>query len=381
MKERVMKKIVLGIICFCCLWLWLPIKAGAAEFADELIEGYDFSETDSVVEEILPQQFPDFQEMVTKAMQGQLWLSPVDFVKIAVTAVKNEITARKNLFAAILMCGILSALCKNIASLCENRQIADLGFYFIYLLLSVFLLQAFEDAAGIVKEGLDSLIAFLNVALPAYYLSVGVSVGGSTANGFYQLSMLAIYAVQYVLIYFLLPVSCVYMFFSVLSGISKDDRLDGILKLLHKLNTYVITACMAFIGGLGAVQSLLSPVADGISYGTAKRIISAIPGIGQVTDATLQMVAGSLLLLKNGIGAAILVVLIVLCLVPLFRVLVIGVIMKVAGAFIGMITDFRIVKCTERVGSAGIMLFKIMAAGFSLNFLMIAMMAACKNPF
>lgn len=358
------------------LFFMLSLQVNATELTDELLGEYDFTEAQESVEDSLPQDTPSMKELLEKALHGEILISPANLCKIAVESVKEEAAAQKELFAVIILSGLLAALCKNLAGFCENRQIVSLGYYFIYLLLAIYLLNAFMQATQIADECIIHLIEFLQVLLPSYFIAVGVAVGSSTATGFYQIAMLGIYVVWGIMKILLIPGCCIYMFLTIINEISGEDRMASLLRLLLKLIQYVQKTCMTVIGGLGIIQGLVSPVLDGVGYGAAKKILAAIPGVGNVTDATLQMVTGSLLLLKNGIGAVILVVMILLCVVPLVRITVIVLVLKGGSALIGMVTDFRIVQCSDRIGSGSLQLLKILASASALNFVTVAMVAS-----
>lgn len=361
------------------LFFMLSLQVNATELTDELLGEYDFTEAQESVEDSLPQDTPSMKELLEKALHGEILISPANLCKIAVESVKEEAAAQKKLFAVIILSGLLAALCKNLAGFCENRQIVSLGYYFIYLLLAIYLLNAFMQATQIADECITHLIEFLQVLLPSYFIAVGVAVGSSTATGFYQIAMLGIYVVWGIMKILLIPGCCIYMFLTIINGISGEDRMASLLRLLLKLIQYVQKTCMTVIGGLGIIQGLVSPVLDGVGYGAAKKILAAIPGVGNVTDATLQMVTGSLLLLKNGIGAVILVVMILLCVVPLVRITVIVLVLKGGSALIGMVTDFRIVQCSDRIGSGSLQLLKILASASALNFVTVAMVASLRG--
>ncbi len=349
------------------------------DLLDDLLGEYDFSDAQSLLEESLPEWDLSIDDLLWGIMSGENVIPKEDLFSLCMDTILSEWLCRKELFATILLCGLLAAFCKMIAGLCENKQIVDLGYYFIYLLLSLFLFQAFGDVVVIVENCLETLCAFLSVLLPTYFLSVGMAVGTSSAVGFYQISLFIICMVEYIMLFLLVPACCIYMFLSIISGLSAEDRMAGILKLISKFVSYVLKTGLAFVAGLSTIRACISPVLDGVSYGAAKKIIAAIPGVGNVTDATLQMVTGSLLLIKNGIGVVILVILLLLCLVPVLRIGVIVLILKLGSALIGLVTDFRIVKCTDRIGSGSMQLLKVLLASFVLNFVSIAIVAMSRS--
>ena len=81
----------------------------------------------------------------------------------------------------ILVLGITAALFANFADIFQSRQVSDIAFYFIYLLLIAILLKVFGNTASIVREMLNQLTTFMQLFIPAYLLTVGAAAGAASA--------------------------------------------------------------------------------------------------------------------------------------------------------------------------------------------------------
>ena len=100
--------------------------------------------------------------------------------------------------------------------------------------------------------------------------------------------------------------------------------------------------------------------------------MSALPGIGGLTDGKFGMVIGSAVLVKNSIGIYITLVLIVLCGVPLLKLALLACVIKLSAAVIGIVSDRRMTGCANRVGDGNLMLFKIALASVGMFVIQIA---------
>lgn len=345
---------------------------------DELLQGYDFSIQNKTIENYLPDLNTSMEDMLSNIIFGGNMFSPPELISTILDKFKDELRATKNLFFIICLCAIMSALATNIAGLCENKQTLQLGMYAIYLILLVYLLETFLSCFRVARNSLEDITGFLNVFLPTYYFSVGLSIGTASSYGFYRLSIWGIYIVEYVMYLFLLPMVAFYFLLSVCSAVSPGDRMASLLSFLKKLVSITLKTCMTAIGGLGAIRMLILPATDGVSYGSAKKIISAIPGIGSVSDVTLQMVGSSLLLIKNGIGVAVMVLLLLLAFAPLVRLISLALVVRLGGAFHYLIAGANLNRLIERTSSAIVLLIKIVGSSYALNILVLAIVAACK---
>ena len=103
-----------------------------------------------------------------------------------------------------------------------------------------------------------------------------------------------------------------------------------------------------------------------------KKAMSAIPGIGGLTEGMFEMVLGSAVLVKNCIGLYITLVLVVLCCIPLLKLVLLAGVIKISAALIGIISDKRMTNCANRVGDGNIMLLKIALASVGMFVIKIA---------
>lgn len=348
------------------------------DWVEELLEGYDFTQANEWLEQILPQDGIRIEDVMDQLLQGELPLHPMDIVTMAINSIVREWADRKELFCVILICGLLTAICRNISGLYDNKQIMSMGTYLIQALLGSYLMVAFKDIVGIVSISLEQLTGFLHILLPAYFVTTGVAVGPGTATGLYELELVVMYLTEIMIQLFLIPMVGAAMFLSVMSGITGNESMKHILNLQNKLFSYILKASMALIGGFGVMQGLFAPVLDGVSYGAAQKLLTAVPGMGGITDATMQMISGSLLLIKNSIGIAALFLIILICIIPMGRVLSIVLLMRIGGALIGLITDAGPVTLLERAGNCCMQMFRLIATAFLLNFMIIAIVASCR---
>lgn len=353
--------------------------ASETGFVGSILEEYDFSAANDWLESILPDQGLRIEEMLEQMFQGDLPLDPMGLINMGIECVISEWSARKELFCVILLCGLLTAVCRNISGLYENKQIMNMGTYLIQALLGGYLMAAFYDIVRIVGDGIGSLIELLHIMLPAYFITAGVAVGVGTATGLYEIEMVVIYLLEVLFQLVLCPMVSAAMILSVMSGITGNESMKYLLKLHNKVFKWILKISMALVGGFSMMQGLFAPALDGVSYGAAQKFLAALPGLGNITDTTMQMVSGSLLLIKNSIGIIILSLIILVCMVPITRVFLVVLIVHLGGALVGLVTDAGPVTLLERTGSCCMQMFRLLVSAVLLNFMIIAIVASCRS--
>jgi stage III sporulation protein AE len=173
----------------------------------------------------------------------------------------------------------------------------------------------------------------------------------------------------------ILPLIYCYAIMALLNGIWTEDRLELLLELMKKVIATVLKVSLGIVAGISFLQSIITPAIDGIQATAFKRILTAIPGIGNLAEGVTEMVVGSAILVKNSLGILFLFILIFICLTPLIKILAIAGIMKLSAALTAIISDKRIVRCTDRVSDAGFLLFKAVFTAVALFFILIAILA------
>lgn len=330
--------------------------------------GSVFSETDL-----------SFFDLIVNAMKGENGLSLKCIWNSVREAFGAEAADYKTIFASILILGIFSAVFAQFGQLFENRQIADISYDIVFLLMAMLLLKIMQKGMDITQESLQTITDFSKLLVPTYCLSVGFAAGHATAVAFYELALIVIYIVENLLLVAVVPLIYVYTLLSVMGGISSDNRMDGILMLTKRGIGLVLKCCVTVISGIGLLQGMITPVIDSVNTGALKKLASIIPGIGGFVDTASDVVYGSAILVKNAVGVAGILLLLFLCAMPLFKLFLLALSLKAAAAVSGVAADARMSRCVDQVSEGSVMLLKTMTCAMALFIVTIAVIAVTTN--
>lgn len=370
---------VLFMVLVLSLGMYKPVcaKEEAAPTFDfsDLWGEFGLGEMTEKLEELLPDYELDGQEILESIMSGDIW-GAIGLIWDGMKGnLMAELTGMRNLLASILILGILSALFSNFSDMFQNHQIADISFYFLYLLLMAILMQAFLEAAEITSQTVENIVLFVKMFIPTYFMAVGAATGTATAVVYYQFMLVLAYIVENVLLTLLLPLIYSYVLMALMNGIWAEERLSLLLELLKKGIGIALKIAMGVVTSLSLFQSMITPVIDSLRTSTVKKIIGAIPGVGDVAEGVTEMVIGSAVLIKNSIGVFLLLMLLAVCFIPLIKLLVIACMIKGSAALVGIVSDKRITGCTDRVGDGSFLLFRTAFTSVTLFIITIAIVA------
>lgn len=339
-------------------------------------QDYGLDRLEAGVQQLFPEMKISVEKLLGQVMSGDIFGAMSGLFSDVITGFTGQLTGLKNVFIWLLVLGILSSLVTHFVEIFDMHQVADLSFYFMYLLFTAILLKCFTQAAETAAATLENITTFIKLLVPAYLISVGISGGGATANAACQLMLLVIYGVEYILAQGVIPLVYSFAMLAVVNGIWVEEKLTLLLDLLEKGIGWVLKGAVGIITGISVFQALITPVVDTVRKSALQKFVSAIPGVGNVADGAVELVLGSALVMKNSIGVVLLILMLILCAMPLFKIGVIAGILKCSAAFMGVVSDKRITACANRTGDAGLLLFRTVGTALLLFLISVAVVTA-----
>lgn len=326
-------------------------------------------------ERLFPSFSFDGEAVFADILRGQLWEALKKLGNGITDAILFQKGEYRTLFFTILILGVAAALFSGFADLFRDHQVSDLAFYFIYLLLIAVLLKFFADTAGTVKEILGDITTFIRLYIPTYILAVGSASGMASASAYYQLLLVAVYLIEWGYLKILLPVVQGYVLLTVINGVWMEEKLALLLELLEKGVGAGVKASLWLVTGFSLLQSMISPVIDSMQSQTLKKALSAMPGVGDLTEGMFEMVLGSAVLVRNSLGLYLTLMLLVLCAVPILKIVLTACLIKLSAALIGIVSDKRLTNCVSRVGEGNLMLLKLTLTCVGMFLIQVAMIS------
>lgn len=339
-------------------------------------QDYGLDKLEAGVRQLFPASRISVGQLLEQVMSGDILGAVKELFSGIAANVTAQVSGVKSVFLWLLVLGIVSSLVTHFVEVFDMHQVADLSFYFIYLLFTAILLKSFVQAASTAVSALENIALFIRLLAPAYLLATGVS-GGSVAAGVTgQIMLLVIYGVECILTQLVIPLVYSFIMLSVVNGIWAEEKLTLLLDLLAKGIGWVLKGALGAVTGISIFQALITPVVDSVRRSALQKVISVIPGVGNVADGVMEMVLGSALVIRNSVGVVLLLLMLALCAAPLLKIGALAGILKCAAAFLGLVSDRRITVCANRAGDAGLMLLRTTGTAMLLFLISIAVAAS-----
>ncbi|MCI9161694.1 MAG: sporulation protein [Lachnospiraceae bacterium] len=291
----------------------------------------------------------------------------------------QEVSRGGRLAGELLALGLIGAVFANFSHIFAEGQISETAFFMTYLLVFTVLASSFTDSMAIVGSVLTHQVEFMKVLVPCYFPVVAWAGGSASSVAWMEFLLLLIAAVQWLYLRLILPVTRVYILLVLAGNIVREDMLTRLTELLRSLACWGSRSLLGLVLGFQLIQGMVLPYADSLQMAGINRLLQVIPGIGDGAGAVTKMVLGTGVLVKNSMGAAAVVVLVVLSAVPLLKLAILLILYRSVAGILQPVGDKRLVACISSVAEGQRMLLGLAASGLLLFAATIALVCLGTN--
>lgn len=342
---------------------------------DELLSAMDFSEMDALLADLFPEEKLDFGGTVRSVMSGETKLDAGLVNRLVGDQLFYAFRVNRRSMIQLIAIAISAAIFLNFSNVFQTRQVSEISFFMLYMLLIGVGLTSFQAASDWVMDGIGQLTGFMKVLYPIYFVAVTAAKGSVAAGAFYHLALLLILVIDGLVMHVMLPMIHIYVMVRVLNSLQPEDYLSKSSELLEIVISWSLKSLLGCMIGLNVIQGLVAPAIDTVKRSVVTRGVEAIPGVGDALGGTAEVVLGTAVLIKNSIGLTGAFICCALCAVPLIQLAVITLAYKLTAAVIQPVSDKRIVECISGVGEGCRLLLKAVMTSGVLFLLTIAIVA------
>ena len=228
----------------------------AADYEEELLDDLDTRQMQRIMDELLEEDSFSFKEIVRELMENGQAITGEQALELVEESFWKLFGENRGVFGQVLLLAFAAALMSSFVQAFDREKMGDSCFYMIYLLVFVLLLKEFRDMSGELHGVLTGIVKFMQALAPSYYIVVSAAAGVTTASLFYQIILIAIFCVEYILVTFLFPAVHIYVLLEFINLMTKEAMLSRIGELLRGGILWVQKTLLAVIAGMQIIQSL-----------------------------------------------------------------------------------------------------------------------------
>ncbi len=314
-----MKKIIIFLIVV----LLLPSINANAQVTLEELPGNDTAQ--ELLDEVPNQTKELMQEFGIDEISPEsiLSLSFSDFLSFIFKCIRIKVTSPIKHVALIISITVMCALLKNLkfsfSSESLNKIFGALSTLSVVLIMGEGVIECIKKTCNTIQEYNTFMLSFI----PVYASSVTVA-GAPITSGIYSTFMFfACQIIGTLITNTIMPLLCIYLGISIVSGINSDLNLESITQAIKKTATWVLTLLMTVFTGIMSIQSVIANTSDTVAVKTGKYLLSSfVPVVGSALSEVFLSVQGCMKLLKNCIGGYCIVAVVVTFLPILIELIV-----------------------------------------------------------
>lgn len=340
-------------------------------------EDFDYNDIQSAIDNVLVSKGSfDFKDYVGKLISSGEGISAKGAIGDLFTAFTKEFDANRSALFKLIMIAIVAAVFTNFTNVFNNNQVGETSFYITYLLLFTTITGTFATATAVASGAISAVLSFMKALIPTYFMSIAFCSTKATTLVFYESALVLITIVDVVLVRVMIPLVNIYMVITLVNNLAKEDFLSKLAELLESIIKWSMRTLFIAVVGFNTIQGLIVPASNSLKKSLAIKFTKAIPGIGNSLNSVAETVMGAGTLIKNAIGVTGLVVIVLICVIPLIKLIITMLIYKVGVAIVQPISDKRVITCISGAANAAGLLVYVVSIAAVLFMVTIAILAA-----
>lgn len=292
----------------------------------------------------------------------------------------HELVVNGKLLGMLILLTVFSMFLQSLQNAFEQSSISKVAYSIVFMVLIIIALNSFHVAIQYTKETIDTIISF-SMALTPLLLALIAASGGLVSAAFFHPVLLFLMNTSGLLIgKVVLPLLFLATILSIVSTLSQHYKVTQLASLIRNWSIGLLGIFMTVFLGVISVQGASSAVADGITIRTAKFVTgNFIPVVGRMfTDAADTVISASVLL-KNTVGIAGVVILLLIVTFPALKILVIAFIYKLTAAVLQPLGGGVVIQCLDIMSKSMMYIFAALAIVSVMFFLSITIIIAAGN--
>lgn len=352
-------------------------------YVEEQLKNFNIEELENIIieEPEISEYFPDIslKNYLQSLFKGENIVDVKNVFKGVLGIFFAEVIENLNILIQIVVITIICALLINLQGAFENDSVGEIGLFACYIILASLVIKSFVICIDLGQNTVNKMVDFMQIILPIL-LTLLVAIGGVTSKLLFNPVIIGIINLISVAIKsFVFPL----IFFSFITGIiskmSKKIQFTKLSELLRQIIVIVISISMVIFIGVMSIYGIGAKI-DGVSIRTAKFAVDQfVPIIGKFLSDAVETVIGCSGILKNAIGLVGVFSLFLICIVPIFKIIALIFIYKVAIVVIEPIADKNIISFFEEVSKSLLLILVSILAVATMFFITISIIIEAGN--
>ena len=271
------------------------------------------------------------------------------FEKMFFSEVYVDLEIVVNLLIIIIIHSVFKCIVENFS----NYSFSQILYFIQYLLITTVLIDSFISIVEIARNSINDITNFMNLLIPILLTLVLTTGNFATATIVQPILLFMISFIGNIINIFIIPVILVTVSLSIVSNLSEKIQINKISKFLKSSIIWFLGIILTIFTSTLSIEGTLSSSVDGLTSKTAKAVVSNfIPVVGKIMGDSVETIIGCTNILKNSIGIIGVIIIICIVIMPIIKVCVLMLSLKITSAVCEIVADSKIVNLIENVSDA-----------------------------
>jgi len=315
---------------------------------NEQLDALNLTELEALVDELTSTQSSIFGEGSFLSKLSKILLQEYDadmgsVFQQVMGLIFDELLAFLPLLATICAIAILSSFIGNLRGKSNESSIGDIIHFVCYGVIIVLICAYVANLIALTTDTLNLLKLQMDAIFPIL-LTLLTSVGGIVSVSVYQPAVAILTnGITQVFTYVVFPLFLFSFIFSIVGNLSSTIKLNKFISFFNSSFKWITGTIMTLFFTYLTFQGITAGSYDGISAKTAKYAIkSYVPIVGSYLSDGFNLIISSSILIKNAIGVTGLILLVATIVLPVIKIIVFSLGLKLVSAIIEPVVDPRI---------------------------------------
>ncbi len=370
-------KITIAAISFPVICSLFDMTLMTVSAATTEIEDLDFSEIDRILENSNYNGF-SFKNIVKDICNNNF--EAQGLIRQAIQSIFNEIISNQSYILNILFLAVFSASLKILLPDNNNKQVSDISLFIVYAIMIITIYSIFKSAVSISYKAIDSTVNLYMAIIPVLLPLIAAVTGSISSGVYYEVVVMMVTAVNVLFKDILINVVRATYMISMVNILTEGGRFTKLGELLTRAVKFCCKLALTVFSGLSCVKTILGQSTDAVKKNLFYKSAKLIPAVGDSIEAVSQTVVSAGNVIKNAVGIAGILVLIITVSAPLLQLMSITCMLKILAAVIEPLADKQFISIIDTSGNILGLLCLIVTVQCSLFIMVTAIMICLLKP-
>ncbi|HHT48152.1 MAG TPA: stage III sporulation protein AE [Firmicutes bacterium] len=329
---------------------------------------------DGETQELLPQF--DLKSWV----QGGMKLDLAQLLRKFTNFLGREVVVNLHLLGRLVLLAVIGGILSHFQQAWAGERIGDLVANIIYLILMGFAVQSFTTTMRLAYTTLERVNDFVLAILPSIFTLLAAAGGITLTTVCHPVVWGGTGIVISLVKNLVLPLILLAGMIGLVSRLAQGFAVSKLAEVSRQGAVIILTFLVTIFLGIISLQGVTVAAADGLGLQTAKFLTgNLVPLVGGVVADSLELAAGCSLLIKNALGAFAALGVVLLCVYPALKILVVAFIYRWAAVFVQPLGQNRLAESLQEIGKTVMVIFATLAVVSLMFFFCLTILVGLGN--